>query len=169
MTTIFKQDANIPEELKGKNALPFTDKYANLCPHCLIAQTVIEQKKKFSKVFTKRFVRVVKDAIEQHSLKLFTKKQLMQTMDISHLSNGAMQDYALAILVQLGYIRKEIQTFQNKKGEKKDRNIYIFQSEIKPPICYDKINDRHIKMDWFTIGVKKDYYKKGETNGASDS
>lgn len=161
MTTTFKEDRfDLPEGLRGKNAKPYVDKLANLCPNCLIAETIISKKKKLSKLFNERYVQFVWNYIKHNNKKLFTKKDLMQGLDIEHISNGVLQDEALAILVVLGYIRKEFQEWITKDKERKQRAIYILKENVIPSRCYDPIKDKHVVQDWFNEGIKKRFYLK---------
>jgi hypothetical protein len=152
MTRIF--NSNIPD-MVGKNAMPYTEQKVCHCHICHLAQSNIWKVKKISKEFNKPYVQYVWKHIESN-LKLFTKKKLMKSLDIKHISNGVLQDKALSILVMLGYIRKEKQIL----SEKKFRFIYVKNIEPKPVACYDQVRDKHIEYDWFNRGTKSDY--KGE-------
>lgn len=147
---------NIPE-LSGRNALPFIERWSTFCPHCKIAQTNIWKLRKLSEEFIKPYIKFVWDYINNNDLKMFTKKQLMDGLDINHISDGVKQEKALSVLIMLGYLRKEPQVFLDKKGDEKTQNIYIKKSNKSYPTCYNTDKDRHIEMDWFGKGERKKY------------
>jgi hypothetical protein len=150
---------DIPPQLQGVNAQRYIHKFSVLCEHCKNAQTNIQCLKNISKEFEKEYVRFVWDFILNNNVKLFTKKELMQKLKINHISDGVLQDKALSILIMLGYIRKEEQVWVNDKKEEKTRYIYIKNAERKLPLCYDTQKDKHIPYDFFSKGIRKEYFR----------
>jgi hypothetical protein len=153
-------NGNIPiESLHGENASRYITKFSALCPFCNNAQTNIQGIKHLSKLFEKGYVQVVWKHIVNNNMKLFSKKELMNTLNIMDISDGVLQDKALSILVELGYLRREIQVWIDSKGIEKERYIYIKKQTICPPECYDVERDCHRHFNWFKDGVRKFHYK----------
>lgn len=149
----------LPNELQGHNAQRYINKFSVLCEHCLNAQTNIQGIKNISKEFDKGYVKIVWNFIKNNNLKIFTKKELMDKMELVDISDGVLQEKALSILIMLGYIRKEQQVWINDKKQEKTRYIYIKNHEVKFPLCYDNEKDKHIEYNFFRDGLRKDYYR----------
>ena len=166
MTTIFKED--LFGASQGQNATPHVERLSSFCPNCHIAQTYIQGRKKLTKEFDKTYVKYVFEYINNNNIKIFTKKQLMDGLNINHISDGVLQDRALSILIMLGHIRRENQEYIDDKGKLKIRSIYIKQSQIKPPICYDINKDKHIDFNWFLYGYRVRFKERGEKDGTNN-
>jgi hypothetical protein len=154
----------LPMGIQNTNAQRYIYKFSVLCPFCLNAQTNIQCLKDISKQFNRGYVTLVWKFILNNNLKLFTKKDIMEGMDILDISDGVLQDKALTILIMLGFLRKEQQIFTNKNKEEKTRYIYIRNSERKIPPCYNIEEDKHINFNFFRDGIRKNYFNKVKKN-----
>jgi hypothetical protein len=149
----------LPNELQGQNAQRYISKFSVLCEHCLNAQTNIQGLKNISKEFNKGYVKVIWKFILDNNLKIFTKKELMEKMQLVDISDGVLQEKALSILIMLGYLRKEQQIWITEKKEEKTRYIYIKNLERRTPKCYDSEKDKHIEYNFFRDGIRKHYFR----------
>lgn len=127
------------------------------CPYCNNAETSVKNLKNFSKLRNETFVNIVFDAIKDYHLTYFNLKDIKKTLKIENLSDGTLQRKALTILSVLGYIKKEIIEYKNKKGETKFKIIYNLNQEVCPPKCYCSFKDKH-NLDFRKEGINTNYF-----------
>jgi hypothetical protein len=119
------------------------------CPFCNNCETSIRNIKQISKYLKKNYVQKVIEVIEKNNLVSFDRKQLIDLLDPKReLTIGTLQLQALAILVALGYLKKEIISYINKKKETHHKYLWHLNENIIIPFCYNPNNDSHDDVNW---------------------
>lgn len=148
-----------------RNPRTYTFQSESFCPVCNSPKTYIEKikLKKYMGSEIKSFQYLL-NHIKENNLGGFTIKDLMNSMNITHLSDGGLQRKLLSVLVVLGYFTRYIEEFENKKGEKKIRYLFSKNSVVLPPPCYDVVRDVHSVVEW-----KKTTYFDSKANKKDDT
>ena len=127
------------------------------CNECNNAETSIRGLKKISKYLNKGYVKKVLNCVNENNLSNFTIKDIINLLNGKDITEGSYQRRALSILTCLGYFKKSIIEYENKKGEKKIKFLFTKQESVFPTKCYDKIKDEHIN-NWVGEGRTTKYF-----------
>jgi len=111
------EDNKTWSEIKKESISDWAEKPEQWCDYCNNAKTTIPDGD-LTKHFNKKFVRFVKNYIDNNNLDNFVCKDIMKGLDIEHISNRTLQNRALVILTSLGFLRKE-----RREIIKKNKNV----------------------------------------------
>lgn len=119
------------------------ERYCNFCNNC---ETSIRSIKNLRKELTKPYCQIILNCIKENKLKHFLTKDIINLTGASNLTNGTIQNKGLAVLTALGFLKKEIITYTNKKGETKMHYAFSINEEPIIPQCYDFTNFKHLNI-----------------------
>jgi hypothetical protein len=127
----------------------WTIRTESFCPICNTPKTFIMgfKIKKYLNKHLPRF-RFLLQHIKDNNLQNFTIKDLIKSLNAQNLTDGNLQRKMLSVLVGLGYFKRINQEFENKKGKKTLRYLFVRQEPRIIPECYDEITDKHKNVEW---------------------
>ena len=146
-TIVFSGNENNP--FLSSHPRKWTIQTERFCPICNTPKTFITglKLKKYLNKHISKFHFLLKH-IKDNNLQNFTIKDLIKSLNAQNLTDGNLQRKILSVLVGLGYFKRINQEFENKKGKKTLRYLFIRQEPIAVPECYDIIKDKHKNVEW---------------------
>lgn len=152
-------DEKTLKDIMEEPASKYVRSYIRRCPVCFSAESIIRNKKKLSKILELDSTKIIIEAIKKNELKNFSSEDLISATHAKFLTDGNLQRNTLMILTSLGYIKKTVIAWTDKKGKTRKKFIYNLLVERKIPECYNQTKDEHEKSSEFWNTIEKEVMK----------